>query len=311
MVSPPPLTPRPPGLDPVAAARWLRRVPSASPWLHEWVGERMAERLAWIRRQPRHWVSWSPLLAGEAAHRRVAQRYPQASVWLAGELAAATAARWGVGARPRRRWPWQRAAATRAEAEPPRVAPDGVPPDAVDMVWANMLLHAAPEPRALLMQWRDWLAVDGFVMLSCLGPDTARELRALHTACGWPTPAADYVDMHDWGDLLVEVGFAEPVMDMERVTLTYPDAERLLADLRQWGRNWHPARHPTLRGRGWRQRWLHAVQQGLPRDGQGRLLLTVEVIYGHAWRPADRAVDGVVRVPLQRLRDQLPQRRPG
>ena len=82
-----------PDLDPVAAARWRARVPRGSPWLHETIGARMAERLDWIKARPDAWMSWSPLLAGEQAHRAVAQRYPQARVWLAGELAQATLAR--------------------------------------------------------------------------------------------------------------------------------------------------------------------------------------------------------------------------
>ena len=292
----------PPGLDPVAAARWLQRVPAASPWLHEWVGARMAERLACIRLQPRAWLSWAVPLAGEQAHRRVAQRYPTARAWLAGP-GALVALRRQQTPQASRRWPWQRPA---APAEPAaQVAPDGAVAQAVDLVWANMVLHAAPNPRALLAHWLDWLAVDGFLMLSCLGPDTARELRALHAAHGWPPPAADYVDMHDWGDLLIELGYAEPVMDMERITLTYPDAARLLADLRAWGRNWHPARHPALRGRGWHAAWQAAVERGLPRDAEGRLCLTVEVVYGHALKPAARARDGVVTVPLEHLRAQL------
>ena len=60
-----------------------------------------------------------------------------------------------------------------------------------------------PSPQALIAQWHRALAVDGFLMFSCLGPDTLRELRALYRALGWPPPAHDFTDMHDWGDMLV------------------------------------------------------------------------------------------------------------
>ncbi|OBS30052.1 BioC: malonyl-acyl carrier protein O-methyltransferase BioC [Tepidimonas fonticaldi] len=297
-----------PDLDPVAAARWRARVPRGSPWLHETIGARMAERLDWIKARPDAWMSWSPLLAGEQAHRAVAQRYPQARVWLAGELAQATLARWRTPTPPWwRRW-MARPPATGEAASPVAGAVDAADavPEPVGLVWANMALHAAAQPRALLRRWHEWLAVDGFVMFSCLGPDTARELRAVHAAHGWPPPAPAYVDMHDWGDQLVELGFAEPVMDMERLTLTYPSAERLLADLRETGRNWHVGRFAALRGRGWRERWLCAVEQGLPRSPDGQLCLTVEVVYGHAFRPRPRvAVAGVTTVPLERLRESL------
>ena len=67
--------------------------------------------------------------------------------------------------------------------------------------------------------------------------------------------------MHDWGDMLVHAGFAEPVMDMERIVLTWADAEAALAELRTLGRNLHPARFRALRGRAWRR----ALLRGLAR----------------------------------------------
>jgi len=40
-------------------------------------------------------------------------------------------------------------------------------------------------------------------------------------------------------------GFAEPVMDMERITLEFSTAEKLLDELRGLGRNLHVARFPV------------------------------------------------------------------
>ena len=126
-------------------------------------------------------------------------------------------------------------------------------------------------------------------MFSCLGPDTLRELAEVYQANGWSPASHAFTDMHDWGDMLVQAGFAEPVMDMERITLTYETPERLLAELRELGRNLHPGRFAGLRGRGWLRR-LHQALQGLARPDQaGRLCLTFEVIYGHALKPAPRA----------------------
>jgi len=156
------------------------------------------------------------------------------------------------------------------------------------MVWANMLLHQVADPQALIGQWHRALAVDGFLMFSCLGPDTLRELRAVHAAMGWPAPAHEFTDMHDWGDMLVQAGFAEPVMDMERITLTFDTPERLLQELRELGRNLHAGRFDGLRGRGWQRQWLQAVAEKGERDREGRLKLTFEVIYGHALKPQAR-----------------------
>ncbi len=125
-------------------------------------------------------------------------------------------------------------------------------------------------------------------MFSCLGPDTLRELRGLYTALGWPPPGHEFTDMHDWGDMLVHSGFAEPVMDMERITLAFDTPERLLQELRELGANLHPARFPALRGRHWRQELERALDQHL-RGPDGQLALTFEVIYGHALKPLPRA----------------------
>lgn len=293
---------KPPSLDPVAAARWAASPVSASAWLHEEVARRMQERLDVIRLQPQAWADWEPLRGGLQAHQALRGRYPQAALWQvcrhAGEAARvhdATAAAW-----------WQPARWTGPKVQ------TGLPPDAgVQMVWANMLLHQVADPQTLIAQWHRALVVDGFLMFSCLGPDTLRELRVLHAALGWPAPAHEFTDMHDWGDMLVQAGFAEPVMDMERITLTYESPERLLQELRELGRNLHVARFGGLRGRGWRRQWLEAVAERSERSVDGRLKLTFEVIYGHALRPAPRAkVLPQSQIGLDDMRQMLASRRP-
>jgi malonyl-CoA O-methyltransferase len=128
--------------------------------------------------------------------------------------------------------------------------------------------------------------VDGFLMFSCLGPDTLRQLRAVYATQGWPAPCHAFTDMHDWGDMLVRAGFAEPVMDMERITLSFSSGLNLLAELRGLGRNLHLDRFPAFRGRAWRERLCATLEEGLAAPSEsGRLALTFEVIYGHAFKP--------------------------
>lgn len=266
----------------------------------------MLERLDWIREVPEAWVHWAPLSGGMAAHRRLCERYPQAQAWLAGAGATTALERlrqqqpsgWAAWAQ---RWKGGRERAARLWPVVPTT-----PMLQADMVWANMALHLSPDPAQLLAGWRDMLRVDGYLMFSALGPDTLHELRDLHQAQGWPAPMHPLTDMHDWGDMLVELGWAEPVVDMERLTLTYPDAARLLADLRGWGRNFASQRFPALRGRGYRRDWLAAVEQHLPRDSEGRLVLTFEVVYGHVLRARPRLSGAVEQqVTLQDMRAML------
>jgi malonyl-CoA O-methyltransferase len=273
-------TDTPPTLDPQAARRWQQRLHSRSAWLHEEVARRMQERLDWVKRQPACWIHWAPVRAGLLAHGALQQRYPAARCFLVEEqensarMASQTILK-----------PWWHPARWRHRNEWVQNPPDGV----AQMLWANMALHMEANPQALMARWHRALAVDGFLMFSCLGPDTLRELRALYQHLGWPAPAHEFTDMHDWGDMLIEAGFAEPVMDMERITLSFQTPERLLQELRELGRNLHPARFSGLRGRG----WLGQLHQALVRQNQdpsnsGDLVLTFEVIYGHAFKPQAR-----------------------
>jgi malonyl-CoA O-methyltransferase len=269
---------RPPTIDPVAAARWERAAPALSPWLHEEVGRRMEERLEWIKRAPANWADWEPVRGGLAAHGRIVQRYPQARVQVV-EPQPARAALAREKLAPS--W-WQRLTSGKVEFGPPA-------PGSMQMLWSNMQLHTMADPQALMAQWHQALAVDGFLMFSCLGPDTLRELRALYAELGWPPPGHEFTDMHDWGDMLVHSGFAEPVMDMERITLAFDTPERLLLELRELGANLHPGRFPALRGRAWKARLLQALGERLRDGAGGQLTLTFEIVYGHALKPLPRA----------------------
>ncbi|WP_180682550.1 biotin synthase [Tepidicella baoligensis] len=297
-----------PDLDPVAARRWREWPRASSPWLSEEVGRRMASRLDWIRQRPAAWVDWNPVLGGVEAHRTLAARYPEAPARLAGDEGMHTwraAGLIALGPEGAGR-PWWRRWLGGASASPRSAPPE---PGQADLLWANLSLHLYEHPMTVLQSWYQWLRTDGFVMFSCLGPDTLIELRRAYASKGWPPPLQPMTDMHDWGDMLVQVGFAEPVMDMERLTLTYPDAERLLADLRAGGRNLHRHRRSGLSGRGHAHAVRSLLEQSLPRNPDGQLCVTVEVIYGHAVKPAPRArLSAHTQVPLDDMRAML--RRP-
>lgn len=285
-------TQRPPTIDPQAARRWQQLPASASPWLHEEVARRMEERLAWIKLQPQSWAHWEPVRGGLQAHALLARRYPQADCFVA--QAQADHARYAAKAMAQAWWQPARWLARPTRFEMP---PEG----AVQMLWANMALHMSADPQALMAQWHRALAPDGFLMFSCLGPDTLQELRPLYRSSGWPAPAHEFTDMHDWGDMLAAAGFAEPVMDMERITLTFETPERLLQELRGLGRNLHPQRFAALRGRQWRSQLLQALA-GAPYQ------LTFEVIYGHAFKPPPRLnIRPETVLSLAQMREALSQ----
>jgi len=171
---------------------------------------------------------------------------------------------------------------------------------AIDLVWSNMTLHWAADPLAALREFHRVLAVEGLLMFSTLGPDTLAELRA---AAGAARVHA-FADMHDLGDMLVAAGFAEPVMDMERLTIEYADGDALLADLRASGQTFALARGGRGSGpRGLMGRGSFAALKGKleAQRRAGRLPASYEVVYGHAWKAAPRrAADGRSVVQFER-----------
>ena len=288
---------RPPTLDPTAVARWQHIAPLTSPWLHEEVASRMLDRLQWIKLQPQAWAHWGAVRGGLKNHQKLAEKYPKSVCFIAEtQQIRAQAAIKNIAVK----W-WQPSGWFG-----PAARFDMPPPPSVDMLWANMALHEAADPQALLAEWHSALKVGGFLMFSCLGPDTAIELRELYQKLGWPPAGHDLTDMHDWGDMLVAAGFAEPVMDMERITLTFETPERLLQELKGLGRNFHPARFAGLRGRQWRAQLEGELANHLKAGPDGRLNLTFEVIYGHALKPLPKVrISELSSVSVRDMRSML------
>lgn len=250
------------------------------------IGARMLERLDYVKLAPRRVLD-----AGSGPPQRaLGRRYPAAEV-IAFDFALAML-RTG-----KKRF---------LERNPPKAvcgdfARLPLASASIDLVWSNMALHWAADPLAVLREFQRVLAPDGLLMFSALGPDTLAELRA---AAGAERVHA-FADMHDLGDMLLAAGFAEPVMDMERLTLVYADGAALLADLRASGQT--SARADRARGLAGRRflAGLHARLAQHARDG--KLPVSFEVVYGHAWRAparraANRTADGRSIVQFERRR---------
>lgn len=153
------------------------------------------------------------------------------------------------------------------------------------LAWSNLMLHWLDDPRPAFLELQRVLEVGGLLMFSVLGPDTLKELRDAGIAAGVNPPLRRFIDMHDLGDMLLAAGFADPVMDMEMLTLTYPSPRRLLADQRHLG-----VRDGMFGGMGWRdwRRVFHAYEESRADE---RLPATFEIIYGHAWKPQPRVAE--------------------
>ena len=148
------------------------------------------------------------------------------------------------------------------------------------LVWSNLMLHWCNDPVAVVSEMHRVLEVGGLAMFTMLGPDSLKELKAVFA--DGQTCVQRFIDMHDVGDMLVHAGFADPVMDMEIVTLEYDSVDRLLSDLRASGAG--NAMQDRLRGMSGKRCWQDVRVRLEATRRNGKIPLTLEVVYGHAWK---------------------------
>ena len=172
---------------------------------------------------------------------------------------------------------------------------DGV---AFDLVWSNLTLQWVNDLPRVFAEFRRTLRVGGLFLFSTFGPDTLKELRAAFARADGHTHTNRFVDMHDLGDMLVQAGFADPVMEMEPLTLTYADPGKLLAELKALGAT--NATRGRPRGLMGAARWRRMLAAFERMRKEGRIPATFEVVYGHAWKGEPRkTAEGHTIVKLQ------------
>lgn len=157
----------------------------------------------------------------------------------------------------------------------------------VDMVWSNLAMQWCNDLPATFVELRRVLRVEGMLMFSSFGVDTLQELRsAFHGVDGY-NHLNSFADMHDIGDMLVNAGFADPVMEMERITLTYDDMRAVMQDLKSIGA--HNATAGRAQGMMGKAAWQRVMENYEKLRHDGKLPATFEIIYGHAWKAVPKA----------------------
>jgi malonyl-CoA O-methyltransferase len=256
-----------------------RAAPSydAAALLQREVGQRLVERLDWVKLAPARVLDAGCGTGGIS--RALALRYPEAQVL--GLDIAAGMLRMAHQAEP---W-WRRKLPFLSRHAPLYVGGDlerlPLADSSVQLLCSNLALQWSNDLAATFAELRRVLAPGGLLMFSTFGPDTLRELRQAFAGLDAYTHVNRFMDMHDIGDELTYAGFATPVVDMEFITLTYTDLMSLLRELKAIGaHNVTTGRGHGLMGKNaWRG--MLANYEKLRRDG--RLPATYEVIYGHAW----------------------------
>ena len=168
------------------------------------------------------------------------------------------------------------------------------------MVWSNLTLQWCNDLPATFRELHRVLETDGLLIFSTFGPDTLKELRAAFHGVDGHSHVNRFTDMHDLGDMLAHSGFAEPVMDMEIITLTYADVKSVMQDLRDIGA--HNATSGRARGMMGKAAWRQVLERYENFRREGKLPATFEIVYGHAWKPKPRVTaDGaqIMQTPFK------------
>ncbi len=150
-----------------------------------------------------------------------------------------------------------------------------------ELVFSNLMLQWVEDLEAVFREVRRVLCPGGLWLFTSFGPDTLQELRASWSQVDGHVHVNRFVDMHDVGDILLQSGFSDPVMDVERITVTYRDAWQLMRELKQIGAHNVTAGRPRgLTGKGRIQKLLQAYE-AFRLDGV--LPASYEIVNGHAW----------------------------
>lgn len=244
------------------------------------VGRRLAERLDLVRLAPRRLADIG-CASGDGV-RELQRRYPSAlplALDFAQPMLQAVTAQVGWLGRLRGRAP--RCVNADARALP-------LAAGCLDLAWSNLMLHWLAAPDDLHLAFAEMhrvLAEGGLLHFAMLGPDTLKEIGAAGKKAGVGLTLPSFIDMHDIGDMLVATGFADPVMEMEMLTLTYRTPRAFLADQRRLG-----VRDGLLGRLDWRH-WRRVFAAWERIDGV--LPARFEIVYGHAWKVAPKlAPDG-------------------
>ncbi|HET6553769.1 MAG TPA: malonyl-ACP O-methyltransferase BioC [Dyella sp.] len=158
-----------------------------------------------------------------------------------------------------------------------------LPDHSVDVLHSNLCFQWIDDLPALFGECVRVLKPGGLLVYSTFGPDTLKELRAAWAQADEQPHVSRFLDMHDLGDAMINAGLRDPVLDVDRYTLTYSEPRMLLKELQGLGAtNADRERERHLLGKRHYQRMLAAYET---MRVDGRIPATWEVVTAHAWGP--------------------------
>jgi malonyl-CoA O-methyltransferase len=254
-----------------AAFEHAARDYEAAAVLQREIGGRLRERLEFTTLKPAHILDigcgpGTELMA-------LSKRYPKAQVW-----GVDIAMNMLLCGRRNQRWFRRKPLACADAVRLPFKAMQ------FDLVYSNLMLQWCDDLESTLTELRRVLKPHGMLLFSSFGPDTLKELRSAWQRVDSFNHVNRFIDMHDIGDALIRTGFVEPVMDVEQLTLTYPDVFALMRDLKSIGA--HNVTRGRARGMYGRKRMQQLIQAYERYRRDGRVPATYEAVYGTAWVPS-------------------------
>lgn len=174
----------------------------------------------------------------------------------------------------------------------------------IDVIFSNLMLPWINDSQAVFSEVSRTLRKGGLFSFATLGPDSFGQLRrAWNQVDPGGRHVALFSDMHDLGDGLVRAGLADPVLDVDRLTISYSSPARLFRDLTMTGaRNSLSGRKKSLFGKR-KFRELREALEGLAVDGA--IPVDLELVYGHCWGSGRAPAGDEVRLDA----GQIPIRR--
>jgi malonyl-CoA O-methyltransferase len=161
------------------------------------------------------------------------------------------------------------------------------------------MLQWCDPPDAVFAEVRRVLKPRGLFTFTSFGPDTLKELRSAWATVDRHVHVNRFIDMHDIGDAMMRAGLSDPVLDVEHLTLTYPEVITLMRELKALGA--HNVTHGRRVGLTGRQA-LTQMQGAYERYRRDDVLpATYEVLYAQAWGPATRLTHNEVAIPTSSI----------
>ena len=153
--------------------------------------------------------------------------------------------------------------------------------NSLDLVWSSSTLQWCNELDLVFNQVKKILKPGGLFIFSTFGPNTLNELREITENLFNEKKTSTFIDMHNLGNLLMDSGFSDSILDTENFTVTYNEVERLFKDIKSIGAtNGNISKNRGLSGRSFTKKIIQKYENYRTNN---LLPASYEVIYGHAW----------------------------